>query len=90
MHVIVKNVSLTIVLYTLDVIIWGSILGFIYVLGHYLSNIFLGSDYSLTTSYFKGLVTYWVLDTILAKFRETYKMVIEDTKEMENRKDRKW
>ena len=90
MNAIVKNIFLTIVLYTLDVIIWGSVLGFIYVLGHYLSNIFLGSDYSLTTSYFKGLVTYWVLDTILAKFRETYKMVIENAKEMENRKDRKW
>ena len=87
---IMKTILLTIVLYALDIIIWGSVIGFIYVLGHYLSNIFLGSDYSLTTSYFKGLVTYWVLDTILAKFRETYKMVIEDAKEMENRKDRKW
>lgn len=74
---IMKNILLTIVLYAVDVIIWGSVIGFIYVLGHYLSNIFLGSDYSLTTSYFKGLVTYWVLDTILAKFRETYRMVIE-------------
>ena len=85
---IMKTILLTIVLYALDIIIWGSVIGFIYVLGHYLSNIFLGSDYSLTTSYFKGLVTYWVLDTILAKFRETYKMVIENAKEMENRKDK--
>ena len=90
MNVIVKNIFLTIVLYAVDVIIWGSVIGFIYVLGHYLSNIFLGSDYSLTTSYFKGLVTYWVLDTILAKFREIYKMVIENAKEMENKKDRTW
>ena len=87
---IMKNILLTIVLYAVDVIIWGSVIGLIYVLGHYISNVFLGSDYSLTTSYFKGLVTYWVLDTILAKFRETYKMVIENAKEMENRKDRKW
>ena len=88
MNALVKNIFLTVVFYVLDVIIWGSVLGFIYVFGHYLSNIFLGSDYSLTTTYFKGLVTYWVLDTILAKFRETYKMVIENAKEMENRKDR--
>ena len=88
MNAMMKNIFLTVVFYVLDVIIWGSVLGFIYVFGHYLSNIFLGSDYSLTTTYFKGLVTYWVLDTILAKFRETYKMVIENAKEMENRKDR--
>ena len=74
---IMKTILLTIVLYALDIIIWGSVIGFIYVLGHYLSNIFLGSDYSLTTSYFKGLVTYWVLDTILAKFRESYNAVID-------------
>lgn len=74
---IMKNILLTIVLYVVDVIIWGSILGFIYVLGYYISNILLGTEYSLTVSYFKGLVTYWVLDSILAKFREIYKMVIE-------------
>ena len=90
MNDVLKNIFLTLVHYVLDVIIWGSVIGFIYVFGHYLSNIFLGSDYSLTTTYFKGLVTYWVLDTILAKFRETYKMVIENAKEMENRKGRKW
>ena len=78
MNNVVKIIFLTIVFYALDVIIWGSILGFIYVLGYYISNIFLGTDYSLTVSYFKGLVTYWVLDSILAKFREIYKMVIED------------
>ena len=77
MRDLVKNIFLTLVFYTLDVIIWGSVIGFIYVLGHYLSNIFLGSDYSLTTSYFKGLVTYWVLDTVLAKFREAYNAVID-------------
>ena len=77
MIIAMKIIILTIALYTLDVIIWGSILGFIYVLGYYISNILLETDYSLTVSYFKGLVTYWVLDTILAKFRETYKMVIE-------------
>ena len=77
MNAIVKNILLTIVHYALDVIIWGSIMGFIYVLGHFGSNILLGTDYSLTVSYFKGLVTYWVLDSILAKFREVYRMVLE-------------
>ena len=81
MNNIMKIIFLTLVHYVLDVIIWGSVIGFIYVLGHYLSNIFLGSDYSLTTSYFKGLVTYWVFDTIIAKFRETYRMVIEYEKD---------
>jgi hypothetical protein len=78
MIIAMKIIILTIALYALDVIIWGSILGFIYVLGYFSSNMFLGTDYSLTVSYFKGLVTYWVLDSILAKFREVYKVVIED------------
>ena len=71
-------IFLTIALYALDVIVWGSILGLVYVLAYYISNTLLGTDYSLTISYFKGLVTYWVLDSILAKFREIYKMIIND------------
>ena len=73
----VKNIFLTILVYVLDVIVWGSIIGLIYVLGYFISNIFLGTDYSLLTSYFKGVATYWLIDTILAKFRETYRMVTE-------------
>ena len=74
-------IFLTIALYALDVIVWGSFLGLVYVLGHYTSNILFGTDYSLTVSYFKGLVTYWILDSILAKFREIYKMIIEDKRD---------
>ena len=77
MNSIMKNIFLTIVLYALDIIIWGSIIGFIYVLGHFSSNILFDTNYDLTVSYFKGLVIYWVFDTIIAKFRETYRMVIE-------------
>ena len=77
MNNIMKTILLTIVLYALDVILWGSIIGFIYVLGHFSSNIFFDTNYDLTVSYFKGLVVYWVFDTIAAKFRETYKMVLE-------------
>lgn len=77
MKSIMKNILLTIVLYALDVIICGSIVGFIYVLGHFSSNILFDTNYDLTVSYFKGLVVYWVFDTILAKFRETYKMALE-------------
>ena len=72
-----KNIILTILVYVLDVIVWGSIIGLIYVFGYSISNIFLGTDYSLLTSYFKGVATYWLFDTILAKFRETYRMVTE-------------
>ena len=74
---IMKNILLTIVLYAVDVIIWGSVIGFIYVLCHFSSNILFDTNYDLTVSYFKGLVIYWVFDTIIAKFRETYRMVIE-------------
>lgn len=87
---IMKTILLTIVHYAIDVIIWGSVIGFIYVLGHYLSNIFIGTNYDLIVSYFTGIVVYWVFDSILAKFRELYRMVIENAKEMENRKERKW
>ena len=81
MNDIVKNIFLTIFLYILDVIIWGSVIGFIYILGHFSSNILFDTNYDLTVSYFKGLVIYWVFDTILAKFRETYRMVIEDKRD---------
>ena len=74
-----KNIVLTIIFYVLDVIIWGSVIGFIYVLGYYSSNIFLGTEYSLTVSYFKGIVVYWVFDSVIAKFRETYREVKEIT-----------
>ena len=75
MREVMKNISLTLVAYVLDVIVWGSIIGLIYVLGYFISNIFLGTDYNLMMSYFKGIATYWLFDTIAAKFRETYRMV---------------
>ena len=77
MKKVMKNIFLTLVVYVLDVIVWGSIIGLIYVLGYFISNIFLGTDYNLMMSYFKGIATYWLIDTILAKFRETYRMVTE-------------
>ncbi len=79
MREVMKNIFLTLVAYVLDVIVWGSIIGLIYVLGYFISNIFLGTDYSLMMSYFKGIATYWLFDTIAAKFRETYRLVT-DTK----------
>ena len=81
MKKVVKNIFLTLVAYVLDVIVWGSIIGLIYVLGYFISNIFLGTDYNLMVSYFKGIATYWLFDTIIAKFRETYRMVIEYEKD---------
>ena len=68
---------LTLVAYVLDVIVWGSIIGLIYVLGYFISNIFLGTDYNLIMAYFKAIATYWLFDTIAAKFRETYREVTE-------------
>ena len=73
----VKNIFLTLVAYALDVIVCGSVIGIIYVLGYFISNIFLGTDYNLLTSYLKGIATYWLIDTIAAKFRESYRMVTE-------------
>ena len=77
MKEIMKNIFLTIVAYVLDVIVWGSFIGLIYVLGYSISNIFLGTDYSLMMSYFKGIATYWLFDSIAAKFREIYRMAIK-------------
>ena len=73
----VKNIFLTIVAYALDVIVCGSVIGIICVLGYFISNIFLGTDYNLLTSYLKGIATYWLIDTIAAKFRESYRIVTE-------------
>ena len=77
MRAIVKNIFLTLIVYVLDVIVSGSIIGLIYVLGYFISNIFLGTDYNLLMSYFKGIATYWLFDTIAAKFRETYRIITE-------------
>ena len=77
MKEVMKNIFLTLVAYVLDVIVWGSIIGLIYVLGYFISNIFLGTDYSLMMSQFKGIATYWLFDSILAKFREIYRMATE-------------
>ena len=77
MKKVMKNIFLTLVAYVLDVIVWGSIFGLIYVFGYFISNIFLGTDYNLLTSYFVGIATYWLFDTIAAKFRETYREVTE-------------
>ena len=78
MKKVMKNISLTLIAYVLDVIVWGSIIGgLIYVLGYFISNIFLGTDYSLMMSYLKGIATYWLFDSIAAKFREIYRMATE-------------
>ena len=77
MKKVMKNIFLTLAVYVIDVIVWGSIIGLIYVFGYFISNIFLGTDYNLMVSYFKGIATYWLFDTIAAKFRETYRMVTE-------------
>ena len=75
MKEVMKNIFLTLLVYVLDVIVWGSIFGLIFVFGYFLSNIFIGTDYSILKSYFIGIATYWLFDTIAAKFRETYRMV---------------
>ena len=77
MKKVMKNISLTLVAYVVDVIVWGSIIGLIYVFGYFISNIFLGTDYSLMMPYFKGIATYWLFDSIAAKFREIYRMATE-------------
>ena len=77
MKEVVKNIFLTLVVYVLDVIVWGSILGVAYALGYIISSIFLGTDYNLMMCYFKGIATYWIFDTIASKFREAYRTVIE-------------
>ena len=77
MREVMKNIFLTLVAYVLDVIVWGSVIGLIYVFGYFISNIFLGTDYSLMMSYFKGIATYWLFDSIAAKFREIYRMATE-------------
>ena len=77
MKEVLKNIFLTLVAYALDVIVWGSVIGLIYVFGYFISNMFLGTDYNLMMSYFKGIATYWLFDTIAAKFREIYRMVTE-------------
>lgn len=79
-----KAILLTLLLYALDTVIIGSIVGLIFVLGDELSNTFNNTCHNLFHSYLTGLMGYFIIDSILIKFREIYKYVEEQLNESNN------
>ena len=61
--------------YFFDVLVIGSFSGLIYTIAYFLENYFNGTSYILWQGYVKGIIMYWIIDSILAKFREIYKEV---------------
>lgn len=72
-----RNILWTLVSYIVDILIFGSALGLLFVLTSGLTNWLAGSDYNLWHSFLKGVIWYWVFDSIAAKFREEYNNIKE-------------
>lgn len=73
----VKLISLAGLLFILDTLVWGSILGLMLVFAYWVSDLLSDTDTNLIHAYFTGIVYYLFFDTIAAKFREHYKDAIE-------------
>lgn len=73
MKEIIKNIYITLILYIFDIIICGSLMGIIFVIGHFLSNCFGDTNFILWKSYLQGVLLYWIVDSFLSKFREVYR-----------------
>lgn len=67
------KIFLTIVLYFLDILIFGSIAGLVLVAAYGIENIFLDKNNNLTKMYIVGILYYWITDSFISKIRESYK-----------------
>lgn len=67
------KIFLTIVLYFLDILIFGSIVGLVLVTAYGIENIFLDKNNNLTKMYIVGILYYWITDSFISKIRESYK-----------------
>lgn len=77
---LIQRILITIGIYVTDILVMGSIIGAIFVLGTLLENYMEGTSISYTQAYLKGLISYWVVDSISAKFREAYVSAGDNTK----------
>lgn len=72
-----KIIFITLMFYILDIFIYGSIVGSLFVFGYGLENIFDNTEHNLVKLYFIGILWYWLLDSIASKFREAFKEAVE-------------
>ena len=77
---LIQRILLTVGIYITDILVVGSIIGGIFVLGALLENYMEGTSISYTQAYLKGLIWYWIIDSISAKFREAYVSAGDNTK----------
>ena len=77
---LLQRILFTIGIYITDILVLGSIIGGIFVLGALLENYMEGTSISYTQAYLKGLIWYWIVDSISAKFREAYVSAGDNTK----------
>lgn len=50
--------------------VWGSIIGLVFVFMYWVSNLLSATDYNLIHAHFAGIAYYLFFDAIAAKFRE--------------------
>ena len=72
-----KLFGMTLLLFSLDILIFGSIIGLIYVVGYGLTNLIDGTTYNLTHMYFVGLVLYIIVDSFISKIKKHYSDAVE-------------
>ena len=77
---LLQRLLLTVGIYISDILVLGSIIGGIFVLGALLENYIEGTSLSYSQAYLKGLIWYWIIDSISAKFREAYVYAGDNTK----------
>ena len=77
---LIQRILLTVGIYITDILVMGSIIGAIFVLGALLENYIEGTSLNYSQAYLKGLIWYWIIDSISAKFREAYVSAGDNTK----------
>ena len=77
---LIQRLLLTVGIYITDILVLGSIIGGIFALGALLENYMEGTSLSYSQAYLKGLIWYWIVDSISAKFREAYVSAGDNTK----------
>lgn len=77
---LLQRLLFTVGIYITDILVMGSIMGGIFVLGTLLENYIEGTSLSYDQAYLKGLIAYWIADSLCAKFREAYASVGDNIK----------
>lgn len=77
---LLQRLLFTVGIYITDILVMGSIMGGIFVLGALLENYMEGTSISYSQAYLKGLIWYWIADSLCAKFREAYVSAGDNTK----------